>query len=162
MSDTDQQSRQLKELADKLMLNNLSLSSAESCTGGLIGQILTSVSGSSQWYLGGVIAYSNALKIDLLGVPEDQIQSYGAVSEPVAQFMAKGINNKTRSNISVATTGIAGPLGGTAEKPVGTVCFAWVTPKMGLMAETRHFPGDRESVREQSAWFAIKKMLEFI
>jgi len=162
MNDEAQQGQILKALANKLVLNNLTLSSAESCTGGLISQIFTSASGCSQWYLGGVIAYSNLLKTDLLAVPESQIQSYGAVSESVAQSMAKGVMNKTTSDVSLSTTGIAGPLGGTPEKPVGTVCFAWITPQSGLISEQRHFEGDRGVIRQQSAWFSIKKMIQLL
>lgn len=149
------------QLAEKLASLNHSLSTAESCTGGGIGQALTSVAGSSSWYRGGIIAYSNAVKEQLLNVPPDVLTQYGAVSEQVASYMALGVCSATGSSLSVSTTGIAGPEGGTEEKPVGTVCFGWSVSEMAH-TETLYLSGDRQSIRKQSIQYSIKRLMELI
>jgi len=151
----------VNRLAGKLTVLNLRLSTAESCTGGGIGHALTSVSGSSLWYLGGVIAYSNSLKSELLNVSLTTIEKFGAVSEETARLMAIGASEVTHSDISISTTGIAGPAGGTEDKPVGTVCFGW-SISGNVHTETVLFKGDRDSVREQSVYHAIKYLVEGI
>lgn len=159
MTDSVQLDHLLQQLASTLTELNLSLATAESCTGGGIGQALTSVSGSSAWYLGGVIAYSNGVKTSLLRVPSALIEQYGAVSEQVAAAMVSGTSSLIGSDLSVSTTGIAGPDGGSAEKPVGTVCFGWYV-KGAVHTETVCFPGSRSEVREQSVCFSIKRLIE--
>jgi len=144
-------------LAEKLISANLSLSTAESCGG--IGHVLTSVSGSSNWYLGGVVAYSNSLKSRLLNVPQETLEQYGAVDEEVARLMALGVSKATGSDLAISTTGIAGPGGGNADKPVGTVCFGWLVSG-SVQTETALFKGDRESVRTQSTHHAINRLIE--
>lgn len=120
------------QIGDVLSSRGLMLATAESCTGGLIGQRITDVAGSSGYYAGGVIAYSNAVKIELLGVGEDVLEKSGAVSEPVAEAMAAGVLNRLNADIAVSTTGIAGPGGGTKEKPVGLV---YVGLAAGILGE---------------------------
>ena len=149
------------QLAVKLVALNLNLSTAESCTGGGIGHVLTSVSGSSLWYLGGIVAYSNLLKSNLLNIPEATLEKHGAVSEETVRLMAIGAANAVNSDISIATTGIAGPGGGTEDKPVGMVCFGW-SVSGSVHTETMLFKGDRGSVREQSVYHAIKCLVEKI
>ena len=116
-------------LAKKLIYKKLTISTAESCTGGLIGKRLTDVPGSSTYFLGSITAYSNKLKTGLLGVSENTLQAHGAVSEEVALEMAEGIRNNTHADIGISTTGISGPDGGSEEKPMGLVYIAVVTPK---------------------------------
>lgn len=153
----------LDELADQLgsLLGRLRIRvvSAESCTGGLIASSITSVAGSSGWFERGFVTYSNSAKHDLLGVDTALFQRHGAVSEAVVLAMAKGAIERSQSHISVAVSGIAGPDGGTADKPVGTVWLAW-GQKLGY-AEARcfHFDGDRQAVREAAAVAALEGLI---
>lgn len=138
---------------------------AESCTGGMLAQALTSSSGSSKWFDCGFVSYSNAAKQHLLGVNADSLETYGAVSQEVAQEMAQGALLNSRAHCSIAITGIAGPEGGSIEKPVGTVWFAWAfqspeKPRVEVAHE--QFSGDRRAVRMQAAEFALWRMLAFI
>lgn len=135
----------------------LKLSTAESCTGGLISGALTCVPGSSSVVEGGIVSYSNEVKKASLGVSADDLAAYGAVSEPVAKQMAAGSRSALKSDIAVSVTGIAGPGGGSREKPVGTVWFG-VSSKFSNHAEVCHFDGDRASVREQTVIHALKLM----
>jgi PncC family amidohydrolase len=137
-----------------LAQRNLTLSTAESCTGGMIGSLLTDVPGISAHYLGGVVSYANEAKSSLLGVPAALIAEHGAVSEPVARAMAEGVREVLGADLGLAVTGVAGPTGGTAEKPVGLVHFALATPGETL-AFTRVMPGDRSFVRGFSANLAL-------
>lgn len=141
-------------LAGKLTQRGWSLVTAESCTGGLVGSELTNVSGSSQWYLGGVVAYSNALKQNLLGVPADVLEANGAVSRETVEAMARGAAQRLGADCAVAISGVAGPTGGTEEKPVGTVWIAWVTPEK-LESQLFQFSGDRLEIKRLSALSAI-------
>jgi len=127
---------------------------AESCTGGLIGKRLTERAGSSDFFLGGVIAYDDRIKIEQLGVPADVVQARGAVSEEVARAMAEGVAHRFGADAAIGITGIAGPGGGTEEKPVGLVWYAahW---RGRTDARRRVFPGDREAVRERSGQAAL-------
>lgn len=150
-----------QHLGERLTFRKLTVATAESCTGGGVGQAMTSAPGSSQWYLGGVISYSNELKQQLLGVGLDILSVNGAVSEQTAMAMLEGVLRSTSASIGVSTTGIAGPSGGTEEKPLGTVCFAYGSSKVRY-ARTFHFDGDRHAVREQSVVMAIKLLLQFI
>ncbi|WP_374691663.1 CinA family protein [Accumulibacter sp.] len=135
------------------------LTTAESCTGGWLGQCITAVAGSSRWFDRGFISYSNEAKTELLGVGGDTLASHGAVSEATAAAMALGALARSPADWAIAVTGIAGPDGGTAEKPVGTVCFAWARADAQLFTATRHFAGDRRAVRAQSVEHALRGLL---
>jgi nicotinamide-nucleotide amidase len=147
------------ELGETLKAAGLSLDTAESCTGGLAGHLLTNVSGSSDWYKGGVVAYSNILKERLLGVPASAVEEEGAVSESVVTFMAQGAAERLEADCAVAISGIAGPSGGTPDKPVGTVWIAWKTPS-GVEARVSHFEGPRGEVKLKSAQAALEGLLK--
>ena len=138
------------------------LTTAESCTGGLLAERLTRVAGSSDYFLGGVVSYTDELKTRLLGVPAEEIAAHGAVSEPVARAMAAGVAERYGSDYGVGITGIAGPGGGSDEKPVGTVhvAVAGIRPTAGVEVEHHRacFPGDRERVRWQSAQLALEML----
>lgn len=146
-------------LGEALAERGLTCATAESCTGGGIGAALTSVSGSSAWYLGGVVAYANSAKTALLGVDEDALEEHGAVSEPVVRAMAEGARLRLGADLAVAVSGIAGPTGGTADKPVGTVWLAWAAPG-DTRAGVQHFGGDREAVRAATIRAAIAGLLQ--
>ena len=130
---------------------------AESCTGGLISAVLTSVSGSSAWVDRGFVTYSNEAKIELLGVSSATIETFGAVSEETAREMALGALARSRATLAYSVTGVAGPTGGTASKPVGMVCFGFAGAA-GVVTTTKHFLGDRSSVRQQSVNFVLARL----
>lgn len=134
------------------------LATAESCTGGWAAQVVTSVAGSSAWFDRGFVTYSNDAKQELLGVRRETLAAHGAVSEETAREMARGALERSKAGVALAITGVAGPTGGSPDKPVGTVCFAWAS-KQGVRSETRRFPGDRESVRRQSVIHALEGVL---
>jgi nicotinamide-nucleotide amidase len=140
-----------------LEMRNTSLAVAESCTGGLVAERITSVSGSSRYFLGGAIVYSNQLKTELAGVPTELIEKHGAVSRDVAAALAEGIRRRIGSTLGLAVTGIAGPTGGTAEKPVGLVFHALASSRNTEVVE-RKFPGDRKRIR----WFASQQALDMV
>ena len=144
------------ELGSTLQAHNLTLALAESCTGGLVAQTVTSVAGSSAWFDRGYVTYSNLAKIEMLGVRAETLEKFGAVSEQTATVMAHGALKHSHAQIAGSITGIAGPSGGTKEKPVGTVCFAWVGDKLSLCTTTKRFFGNREEIRQQAAiaWMA--------
>ena len=127
---------------------------AESCTGGLVGGAITSVSGSSEVFLGGIISYANEVKMNVLGVPREVLDSVGAVSSECAAAMAEGARRLTGADVAVSTTGIAGPGGGSAEKPVGLVWFGLATAE-GTRTEKAIFRGDREGVRANAVTHAL-------
>ena len=133
-----------------------SVATAESCTGGWLGEVLTSVPGSSLWYERGFITYSNMAKREMLGVRTETLTRFGAVSEQTARAMAEGALAHSHADLAVAITGIAGPAGGSAEKPVGTVCFAWGARRVPVYSTTRRFSGDREAVRREAVKAAIE------
>lgn len=153
---------------------SLMLATAESCTGGWVGQAVTAISGSSEWYDRGFITYSNQAKQEMLGVSPDTITRYGAVSEQTAREMAAGALSHSRAQLALAITGVAGPSGGTPHNPVGTVCFAWAMrgrdadPRVASAADgfpstttaRRRFEGDRDAVRRQAVQFALQGALE--
>ncbi|MBT8421479.1 MAG: nicotinamide-nucleotide amidohydrolase family protein [Gammaproteobacteria bacterium] len=146
-----------KYLADQRLV----LVTAESCTGGWIAQAITDVAGSSMWFDRGFVTYSNLSKQEMLGVGEAALQRYGAVSEAVAREMAMGALTHSAAQVGVAVSGIAGPGGGTADKPVGTVCFAWaINTGDGkgavVKATTGCFAGDREAIRRQAVVEALQ------
>jgi nicotinamide-nucleotide amidase len=142
-----------------LAANSQNLATAESCTGGLLGKMLTDVPGSSRYVDRGWITYSNESKTQMLGVPAELIEKHGAVAEPVALAMADGARQRSGADFALSITGIAGPDGGTADKPVGTVCIA-LAHGGGIEVRTFVLPGDREMVRERSANMAMT-MLRF-
>lgn len=135
------------------------LATAESCTGGWVAQSITAIAGSSAWFDRGFVTYSNAAKQEMLGVTEATLERHGAVSEATARAMAQGAIAHSRADWAIAITGIAGPGGGSPEKPVGTVCFAWAQRDGGCEAQTCAFAGDRAAVREQSVIHALRGLL---
>jgi nicotinamide-nucleotide amidase len=145
------------ELAEILQKRGWRMASAESCTGGLIAGACTDLSGSSNWFERGFVTYSNAAKTEMLGVDAALIEAHGAVSEAVARAMAEGALRHSRAQVSVAVTGVAGPTGGSADKPVGTVWFGWATPA-GVFAERMCFDGDRAAVRTQTVAHALARL----
>lgn len=139
----------------------LTLATAESCTGGLIGKELTDISGSSSVYMGGIIAYSNEVKMRILRVPENVLVQHGAVSEECAKAMAVGAANQLRTKCSVSVTGVAGPDGGTEEKPVGTVCIGYCVGN-NVVTKKYLFPGDREAIRARTMKTALFELSEMV
>mgnify|MGYP000515278397 CR=1 FL=1 len=158
--------KELETLAEKIgheLLNRGEwLALAESCTGGWVAQTLTAIAGSSTWFDRGFVTYSNAAKIDMLGVPETTLERHGAVSEATARAMAQGALTHSQADWTLGITGIAGPGGGAPGKPVGMVCFAWASKEGGCEAQTCRFTGDRAAVREQSVRHALQGLLERI
>ena len=142
------------------------LAVAESCTGGLLAASLTNLAGSSQWFERGYVTYSNAAKVSCLDVSPLLIEAEGAVSEAVARAMVLGAQLSSGVTAAISITGIAGPGGGTAEKPVGTVCFGWALERADasnqIRTTTAHFLGDRQSVRQQAVVFALRGLLQSI
>ena len=149
----------VEQLARELRARGLMMATAESCTGGLIAGACTDLSGSSDWFERGFVTYSNAAKHALLGVPALLIEQHGAVSEPVARAMATGALAHSPAQLAVAVTGVAGPTGGSAEKPVGTVWFGWATPQ-GVFTEHQRFDGDRAAVRQATVRHALAGLLQ--
>ncbi|TXI66325.1 MAG: CinA family protein [Limnohabitans sp.] len=148
-----------EQLASTLLARGWMVATAESCTGGMIAARCTDLSGSSQWFERGFVTYSNAAKSELLGVPAELIAQHGAVSEPVARAMAGGAVRHAHAQVSVAVTGIAGPTGGSDDKPVGTVWFAWCVNEQ-LSSERRVFDGDRAAIREATVVHALQGLLK--
>jgi nicotinamide-nucleotide amidase len=149
-------------VAERLAQTKQKLVTAESCTGGWVAQVVTSVAGSSAWFERGFVTYSNDAKRELLGVPPEVLEKHGAVSEETAREMARGALARSKGTIAVSITGVAGPAGGSAAKPVGTVCFGWARRGAEPLTQTRVFRGDRESVRRQSVVHALEKVLELL
>jgi nicotinamide-nucleotide amidase len=149
-------------LGQRLSDDRSMAATAESCTGGWIAKALTDIAGSSAWFDRGLVTYSNAAKHDLLGVSPMALAEYGAVSEPVVRQMAEGVLAGSAANLAVAVSGIAGPGGGSADKPVGTVWFAWAATDRATRSERRVFPGDREAVRRQTVCHALEGMLQVV
>ena len=153
-------------LASMLIAKNWKIALAESCTGGLVCATLTELAGSSEWFERGYITYSNQAKIDCLGVPPELLESFGAVSEPVAQAMAQGAKQASAANVAISITGIAGPSGGSAEKPVGTVCFGWAieinSSENRVLSKTMYFDGDRDAIREQAKDYALAQLIALL
>ena len=155
----------MNELAQKvgkaLKARGLLLVTAESCTGGWVAMQVTAIPGSSDWFERGYVTYSNAAKREELGVAQHTLKRHGAVSEATARAMAAGALKHGRGQVALAITGVAGPTGGSRDKPVGTVCFAWARGSK-ISSETRRFDGDRESVRRQSVLRALQGVLELL
>jgi len=150
-----------RRLAATLKARGEMLATAESCTGGLIAAACTDLAGSSDWFERGFVTYSNAAKTELLGVDPALIERHGAVSEVVARAMAFGAVRHSKAQVSVAVTGVAGPTGGSAEKPVGTVWFGFQVDGQ-LTSETRRFDGDRARVRTATVVHALERLLQLI
>ncbi len=148
------------ELGQVCLERRLVVATAESCTGGWIAQVITHTPGSSAWFDRGFVTYANAAKTDMLGVRTDTIERFGAVSLETAAEMASGALMHSNATISLAITGIAGPTGGSPEKPVGTVCFAWCLRGCAPSSERRLFSGDREAIRRQAVVFALTGLIE--
>jgi nicotinamide-nucleotide amidase len=149
----------VKEIGEELKRRGLTLTTAESCTGGGLSYWLTSIPGSSTWFDRGFVTYSDAAKSDMLGVFTQTLEAFGAVSEQTAREMAQGALHKSRADISVAVTGIAGPDGGSIHKPVGTVWIAWMKRGFPVQSQLHTFSGDRYDIRIQSIETAFKKLL---
>jgi nicotinamide-nucleotide amidase len=155
MISTDRELEQLaRTLGEGLLARGWSVAVAESCTGGWVAKAITDVAGSSQWFGWGFVSYSNEAKMRGLDVPDALFAAEGAVSEPVVRRMAEQARRVSGADLAVAVSGIAGPDGGTAEKPVGTVWFAWAG-RVATHAECRHYHGDREAVRRASVAHAL-------
>jgi nicotinamide-nucleotide amidase len=157
---------QIYDLAERvgraLEARKLMLATAESCTGGWIAEAITMVPGSSAWFERGFVTYTYIAKREMLGVRPETLEQHGAVSEPVVREMAVGALHASHAQVAVSVSGVAGPSGGSPEKPVGMVCFGWATTEAPVRVETRHFPGDREAVRRQSVLHALAVVLEML
>lgn len=156
----------IRELAQRLgnclKDQNLTLATAESCTGGWIAKIVTDLAGSSEWFEGSVVCYSNALKQSLLGVPEETLEKFGAVSEETVKAMVNGVLAGTSADVAVGVSGIAGPGGGSPEKPVGTIWLGWGFRDRQVHAQVYQFEGDREQIRRQSVKQALEMLLNTV
>jgi nicotinamide-nucleotide amidase len=160
MIDFDARAAELvRRIGAALAAKSARIATAESCTGGWLAKVLTDQPGSSAWFGYGFVAYANDAKEFLLGVSPETIDRHGAVSQDVAEQMATGARIASAAEIAVAITGIAGPDGGTADKPVGTVCFAWAGPGVQLISRRRRFEGDRDAVRRQAVIAALEGVL---
>ena len=148
------------ELGRRLAARHAFAATAESCTGGLVAGAITAIAGSSGWFDRGFVTYSNEAKMELLGVDADTLARNGAVSEATAKAMAEGAIRASRADLAVAVTGIAGPAGGTAAKPVGMVCFAWAMRGGLTTAATHRFNGDREAVRRVSVLVSLQGLID--
>ena len=157
---------QLYELAvdvgQALKAKDWMLVTAESCTGGWVGEAVTMVPGSSEWFEGGFITYTNVAKQEMLGVKNLTLEAHGAVSEATVREMVAGALANSHGHVAVAVSGVAGPTGGTRAKPVGTVCFSWGLRGHEPTAVSRHFAGDREAVRRQSVIEALEGVLAMV
>ncbi len=163
MTISDQQLAQAGAQLGKLLVSQgLTIATAESCTGGWLAKVLTDRAGSSAYVTGGLITYSNHAKQLLLGVTEQTLHEHGAVSEQVVRDMVAGALRVTGAEVAVAISGVAGPGGGSVEKPVGTVWFAWGSHARGTKAQLGRFEGDREAVRRQAVLLALQGVRDFL
>ena len=149
-------------LAAALERRRMTIATAESCTGGWVAKVLTDRAGSSAYVMAGLVTYSNEAKQAILGVEEKVLAEHGAVSEPVVRQMVAGAVRATGVDVAVAISGVAGPGGGSVEKPVGTVWFAWGTGPDNTQTRVQHFDGDREQVRRQSVLYVLQGVTEFL
>ena len=150
------------ELGRRLVARGAFAATAESCTGGLVAGAITAIPGSSGWFDRGFVTYSNEAKIELLGVEPDVLENHGAVSEVTARAMADGAIRASRANLAVAVTGVAGPAGGSAAKPVGMVCFAWALRGGLTTVATHRFHGDRDAVRRASVIVSLQGLIDLL
>ena len=151
----------LTQISLELLKHSHLLATAESCSGGMIAAACTDLAGSSQWFERGFVTYSNAAKVEMLGVPAALIEQEGAVSEAVARAMADGALAHSQAHVSLAVTGVAGPTGGSEAKPVGTVWFAWCV-NGETHSEMQHFAGDRAAIRAATVRYALQRLLGFL
>ncbi len=151
-----------EQVGDALKSRALMLATAESCTGGWVAEAVTMVPGSSEWFERGFVTYTYISKREMLGVKEATLDHHGAVSEAVVREMVEGALARSHAQVAVAVSGVAGPSGGTADKPVGTVCFAWGIKDGKPRSETQRFSGDREAVRRASVEHALKGVLALL
>jgi len=151
-----------QEVGAKLQNRAWLLSTAESCTGGWVAKVVTDIPGSSAWFDRGFVTYTNPSKQDMLGVKAASLLSFGAVSKQVVQEMAEGALASSRAQISLSVSGVAGPTGGSLEKPVGMVCFAWSGLFIDTSTNTQIFEGDRESIRRQAVLHALSGLLDVL
>jgi nicotinamide-nucleotide amidase len=150
------------ELGEKLRARGWMLATAESCTGGWVGQLVTALPGSSHWYERGFITYANIAKMEMLGVPATTLEIHGAVSEETALAMAAGALEHSHAQATLAISGIAGPGGGTRDKPVGTVCYGWALADGTRLSSTCRLDGDREEIRSRAAAAALRGLIELL
>lgn len=148
-------------LSDLITSKSLTIAIAESCTGGLIGHIITSTPGSSAYFMGGVVSYSDQAKCDILGVAEDTIANHGAVSEQTAKEMARGVRERFKSDLGLSVTGIAGPDGGSPDKPVGTVYMGFAD-KNRLFSKRYLFTGNRADIKQKTAETALENIKRYL
>ncbi|MET0027906.1 MAG: nicotinamide-nucleotide amidohydrolase family protein [Candidatus Thiodiazotropha sp.] len=153
---------QARECAGRLLQRGYRLVVAESCTGGWLAKVLTDLPGSSAWFERGYVTYSNASKQEMLGVSSEILECWGAVSEQTVEAMVRGALQRSGADLAIAISGIAGPSGGSEEKPVGTVCFAWMMLGRDPVSARRHFQGDREAVRRQATLHAMQQLIEIL
>lgn len=149
-------------LGDKLVARGWMLATAESCTGGWVGELVTSLPGSSAWYERGFITYANAAKIEMLGVPRELLDAHGAVSEEIAMAMATGALTHSHAQATLAISGIAGPGGGTPQKPVGLVCYGWALADGTVLSSTCRLDGDREEIRSRAVAAALRGLIDLV
>lgn len=150
------------QVGELLHAQGLMLATAESCTGGGVAQAITEIAGSSEWFERGFVTYSNESKREMLGVSQDALKLHGAVSEAVVREMVAGALHKSRAQVALAVSGIAGPSGGTPEKPVGTVWFAWGVRGGEVVARLHHLSGNRTEIRAQSVQIALQGVVEML
>lgn len=150
------------QLANVLIDKKQTIATAESCTGGWVAKVLTDRAGSSSYLLAGIVTYSNDAKKELLGVTDASLQGHGAVSDPVVREMVAGALATTGADVAVAISGVAGPDGGSDEKPVGTVWFAWGRSPADTEAVVEYFKGDRDLVRRQAVLFALQGVQAYL
>lgn len=151
----------LRKVADELKKKGLKIATAESCTGGMLANLLTNISGSSEYFDRGIVSYSNRAKIELLGVKEETLERYGAVSEQTAREMAEGVRERSKVDIGISTTGIAGPTGGTKDKPVGLV-YIGISTKEKTIVRKFLFKGSRIENKESACNAALSMLLEIV
>ena len=150
------------ELGEKLRARGWMLATAESCTGGWVGQLITAQPGSSNWYERGFITYANIAKQEMLGVPAETLETYGAVSEETASAMAAGALKHSHAQATLAISGIAGPGGGTPQKPVGLVCYGWALADGTLLSSTCRLDGDRDEIRSRAVAAALRGLIDLL
>lgn len=157
----DEQLQQLsRRIGEQLKKRQATVTAAESCTGGWLAKVFTDISGSSAWFERGFVTYSNEAKQQMVGVQDTTLQQHGAVSEQTVREMATGAAKAAAAEYAIAVSGIAGPEGGTPDKPVGTVWFAIVGPEGRVLAQRKIFSGDRDAVRRQSVAWALQTLLD--
>lgn len=160
---SDQELRQLaSELGAALQARGWMLATAESCTGGWVGQLVTALPGSSAWYERGFITYADTAKVEMLGVPPGMLAMHGAVSEETASAMAVGALKNSHAQAALAISGIAGPGGGTPHKPVGLVCYGWALTDGTIMSSTCRLDGDRDEIRSRAVAAALRGLIDLL